>query len=121
GHTGIERLCDLHGRSLAFQNPSSTSAYYVPAMDVIALDMPMEILLSPFDRAAEGSVGYLSARSEFNISSWVHKGLVDAGAFSNVDFQNMPESYRRDRAAFHASVDYPRAREGVRRALAPAD
>lgn len=118
--SGIESLGDLHGRSLAFQNPSSTSAYYVPAMEMIALDMPMEILLSPFDRAAEGSVGYLFARSEFNISSWVHKGLVDAGAFSNVDFQNMPESYRRDLVGFHASVDYPRALELVRGDLDPA-
>ncbi|MEN1940270.1 phosphate/phosphite/phosphonate ABC transporter substrate-binding protein [Luteimonas sp. MJ246] len=118
--SGIDDLDDLRGRSVAFQNPSSTSAYYVPAMEVISLGMPMEILLSPFDRPAEGSVGYLFARSEFNISTWVHKGLVDAGAFSNIDFRNMPESYRRDLVAFHASGDYPRALEVVRGDLPPA-
>ncbi|NLA67457.1 MAG: phosphate/phosphite/phosphonate ABC transporter substrate-binding protein [Gammaproteobacteria bacterium] len=121
--SGIDSLDDLRGRSLAFQNLSSTSAYFVPAMELIARGLPMEVLLSPFDRPAEGSVGYLFARSELNISTWVHKGLVDAGAFSNLDWesmQRMPESYRRDLVAFHATGDYPRALEMVRGDLPPA-
>ncbi|MGY1457394.1 MULTISPECIES: phosphate/phosphite/phosphonate ABC transporter substrate-binding protein [unclassified Luteimonas] len=121
--SGINSLSDLRGRSIAFQNPSSTSAYFVPAMELIALDLPMEILLSPFDRPVAGSVGYLFARSEFNISTWVHKGLVDAGAFSNLDWESMlrmPESYRRDLVAFHATDEYPRGLEMVRGDLSPA-
>lgn len=121
--SGIDSLDDLRGRSVAFQNMSSTSAYYVPAMELIARGMPMEVLLSPFDRPDEGSVGYLFARSELNISTWVHKGLVDAGAFSNLDWesmQRMPESYRRDLVAFHETRDYPRALEMVRGDLSPA-
>ncbi|GGK07512.1 phosphate/phosphite/phosphonate ABC transporter substrate-binding protein [Luteimonas terricola] len=121
--SGITSLADLRGRSIAFQNPSSTSAYFVPAMELITLGLPMEILLSPFDRPVDGSVGYLFARSEFNISTWVHKGLVDAGAFSNLDWesmQRMPESYRRDLVAFHATDEYPRALEMVRGDLSPA-
>src|SRR5690606_13862782 len=121
--SGINSLADLRGRSIAFQNPTSTSAYFVPAMELIALGLPMEILLSPFDRPVEGSVGYLFARSEFNISTWVHKGLVDAGAFSNQDWESMlrmPESYRRDLVAFHATDEYPRGLEMVRGDLSPA-
>lgn len=115
--SGIEGLDDLRGRSIAFQNPTSTSAYFVPAMTLIERGLKMEILLSPFDRPAGDSVGYLFARSEFNISTWVHKGLVDAGALSNLDWdsvQRMPESYRRDLVAVHATGDYPRALEMVR-------
>ena len=120
---GIRTLADLRGHSIAFQNPASTSAYYVPAMDLLSGGLGMEILLSPFDRPAEGSVGYLFARSEFNISTWVHKGLVDAGAFSNLDWesvQRMPESYRRDLVVFHETGEYPRALEMVRGDLDPA-
>jgi phosphonate transport system substrate-binding protein len=115
--SGIEGLDDLRGRSIAFQNPTSTSAYFVPAMTLIDRGLKMEILLSPFDRPAGDSVGYLFARSEFNISTWVHKGLVDAGALSNLDWdsvQRMPESYRRDLVAVHATADFPRALEMVR-------
>src|SRR5690606_26878990 len=73
--SGIAGLDDLRGRSIAFQNPTSTSAYFVPAMTLIDRGLDLEILLSPTDRPAEGSVGYLFARSELNISTWVHKGL----------------------------------------------
>lgn len=120
--SGISSLADLRGRSVAFQNANSASAYFVPAMTLMEQGLPMEILLSPFDRPAEGSVGYLFARSEFNISIWVHKGLVDAGAFSNLDWesmQRMPESYRQDLVAFHVTDDYPRGVEMVRGDLSP--
>ena len=121
--SGIENLEDLRGRSIAFQNLGSTSAYFVPAVELIGRDLRLEVLLSPVDRPAEGSVGYLFARSELNISTWVHKGLVDAGAFSNLDWdsvQRMPESYRRDLVVFHSTGDYPRALEMVRGDLDPA-
>src|SRR5690606_11699073 len=123
GDSGIAGIEDLRGRSIAFQNPSSTSAYFVPALTLINAGLGMEILLSPLDRPDEDTVGYLFARSELNISTWVHKGLVDAGAFSNLDWENvqrMPESYRRDLVVFHATDDYPRALEMVRGDLDPA-
>ncbi|MBJ6978023.1 phosphate/phosphite/phosphonate ABC transporter substrate-binding protein [Luteimonas sp. MC1895] len=121
--SGIAGLADLRGRSIAFQNPSSTSAYFVPAMTLIGRGLELEILLSPTDRPAEGSIGYLFARSELNISTWVHKGLVDAGAFSNLDWesvQRMPESYRRDLVVFHSTAAFPRGLEMVRGDLEPA-
>lgn len=121
--SGIDSLDDLRGRSIAFQNLNSTSAYYLPAMELIDLGLPMEILLSPGDRPAEGSVGYLFARSELNIATWVHKRLVDAGALSNLDWestQRMPESYRRDLVAFHVTAEFPRALEMVRGGMEPA-
>lgn len=120
---GIDSLDDLRGHSIAFQNPASTSAYFVPAMTLIGEGLDLEILLSPFDRPPPGSVGYLFARSELNVSTWVHKGLVDAGAFSNLDWesvQRMPESYRDDLMVFHVTDEYPRALEMVRGDLAPA-
>lgn len=115
--SGIDTLEELRGRSIAFQNRSSTSAYYVPATELLGLDMPMEILLSPMDRPAAGSIGYVFARSELNLSSWVHKRLVDAGAMSNIDWLNerrVPPSYRRDLVVIRETPTYPRALEMVR-------
>jgi phosphonate transport system substrate-binding protein len=115
--SNIGSLPDLRGHSIAFQNAASTSAYFVPATELLQRDLPMEILLSPMDRPAAGSVGYLFARSELNISTWVDKRLVDAGAMSNLDWDNakrMPPAYRRDMKIFHQSGEYPRAVEMVR-------
>ncbi|CAN5625217.1 phosphate/phosphite/phosphonate ABC transporter substrate-binding protein [soil metagenome] len=118
----IASLDDLRGRSIAFQSPGSTSGYYMPAVSLLERALPLELLLSPRDRPVANSVGYLFARSELNVSTWVHKRLVDAGAFSNLDWdspQRLPEPYRRDLVVFHQTPDYPRAVEMVRGDLAP--
>lgn len=113
----VESIDALRGRSIAFQNRASTSAYVVPAMELLERGMPMEILLSPMDRPSVDSVGYLFARSEANVATWVHKRLVDVGTMSNLDWNNsmaMPSSYRHDLRIVHQTPDYPRALEMVR-------
>ena len=115
--SGITGLDDLHGRSVAFQNTSSTTAYYVPAMQLLQHGLPLQILLSPRDLPDDQSVGYVFARSELNIATWVHKRLVDAGTMSDLDWDNpqrIPPSYRDDFRIIHRSPEYPRALEMVR-------
>ena len=115
--SGITGLDDLIGRSVAFQDTASTSAYVVPAMMLLARDLPMQVLLSPMDRPDERSVGYVFARSELNIATWVHQRLVDAGTISNLDWENarrIPPSYRADFQIIAESQPYPRALEMVR-------
>ena len=74
------------------------------------------------DRPASGSVGYLFARSELNISTWVHKRLVDVGVMSNLDWHNperVPLAFRRDFVVIRETAEYPRAVEMVRSNLDP--
>lgn len=113
----VATLDGMLGHSIAFQNPSSTSAYFVPAAELVSRGMPLDILLSPMERPDAQSVGYLFARSELNISTWVHKQLVDVGVMSNLDWNNpqrVPPSYRRDFKIIHQTPKYPRAVEIVR-------
>jgi phosphonate transport system substrate-binding protein len=114
---GLRRLEDLRGRRVAFQRSTSTSAYFVPAAELLGKSMPLEILLSPDDQPSANAVGYLFARSELNISTWVHKGLVDAGVMSNLDWDNprrVPSAFRRDFVVIARTARYPRAVEVVR-------
>jgi phosphonate transport system substrate-binding protein len=120
--SGIDSLADLHGRSVAFQNTSSTTAYFIPAMQLLEHGLPLTILLSPMDRPGNASVGYVFARSELNIAAWVHKRLVDAGTMSDVDWNNpqkIPPSYRKDFRIIYQSPAFPRALEMVRGDLDP--
>ena len=120
--SGIRSLADLPGHSVAFQNPYSTSAYYVPATDLVDKGLKLEILLSPADRPEPDSVGYLFARTELNIATWVHKRLVDVGVMSNLDWENpqrVPLAFRNDLAVIHETPDYPRALALVRGKLDP--
>ena len=120
--SGLERLSDLEGRTIAFQNTASTSAYFAPATALLDAGQRLEILLSPMDRPSADSVGYVFARSELNIAAWVHKRLVDAGVVSNLDWDDvrrMPPSFRRDFRVIHETQDFPRALEMVRGDLDP--
>ena len=115
--SGIRSLGDLRGHSVAFQRPSSTSAYFAPAAELLHRGLSLELLLSPTEELDSSVVGYLFARSELNIATWVHKRLVDAGVMSNLDWENpqrMPSAFRRDLVVIGQTEDYPRAVELVR-------
>lgn len=108
----IHSLDDLRGHSVAFQNPYSTSAYYLPASMLLDAGLRIEPLLTPMDKPSPDAVGYLFARTELNIITWVHKRLVDAGVVSNLDWvnpQRMPPVFVRDFRILAKSRDVPRA------------
>ncbi|MCC7247364.1 MAG: phosphate/phosphite/phosphonate ABC transporter substrate-binding protein [Lysobacter sp.] len=120
--SGIGDLGQLRGRSIAFQSTASTSAYFVPTIELLRRDLSLSLLLSPMDRPSGDDVGYVFARSELNIGAWVHKRLVDAGAMSELDWNDpvrLPPSYRRDLLVIHTSEPIPRALEMVRGDLEP--
>jgi phosphonate transport system substrate-binding protein len=120
--SGLKTLDDLRSRSVAFQNNASTSAYFLPAIELLRRRMSLSLLLSPMDKPAGDSVGYVFARSELNIGAWVHKRLVDAGTMSDIDWNNparLPPSYRRDLVVIHTTEPVPRALEMVRGDLDP--
>jgi phosphonate transport system substrate-binding protein len=115
--SGLTTLDDLRGRSVAFQNNASTSAYFVPAIELLRRKLPLSLLLSPMDKPSNQSVGYVFARSELNIGAWVHKRFVDAGTMSDIDWNNparVPASYRQDMQVIHIAEPVPRALEMVR-------
>lgn len=116
----IESLVQLRGRSIAFQNPTSTSAYFLPVAEMLRNGLRLELLLSPSDRPMPHSVGYVFARTELNIATWVHKKLVDAGTLSDIDWSNpgrVPAVYRDDLRVIHRTSEIPRALELVRGSL----
>ncbi len=120
--SGLRALADLPGHSVAFQRPSSTSAYFAPASELLARGFSLEILLSPTERVESDTVGYVFAQSELNISTWVHKRLVDVGVMSHLDWVNpkrMPAAFRRDFMVIGRTREYPRAVELVRGGLEP--
>ncbi len=120
--SSIRSLHDLRGHSVAFQSPYSTSAYYLPAALLLDTGESLEPLLSPNDKPSADRIGYVFARTELNITTWVHKRLVDAGALSNLDWdspQRVPPAFRRDFRVIGRSEDVPRAIMLARSGLDP--
>lgn len=120
--SGINSLDDLRGRAIGLQHPSSTSAYLVPAITLLDRSIPLVIQASPLERPPAAFVGYAFARSEGNLVTWVQKGLVDAAAFSNQDWDELVMSaptFARELHIFHESHEFPRAVEMVRQGIDP--
>jgi phosphonate transport system substrate-binding protein len=110
----IGALADLRGKTLAFQSPASTSSYFLPVSELLAEQLVPTILANYADPPGAGDVGFVFAGSELNVSTWVHKGLVDAGAYSETDWNDplkLPEAMRRDLMVFHRTGFVPRAAE----------
>lgn len=120
--SGVLSPDDLRGRRIAFQQPLSTTAYFLPAAELLRRGNTLELLRLPGDRPGPDAVGYVFARSEANIAAWVHKRLVDAGTLSNLDWENprvVPAAFRRDLHVIGTTDSVPRALELVRGDLDP--
>jgi phosphonate transport system substrate-binding protein len=119
----VSGVPDLVGRTVAFERPGSTSAYFVPRAEMTAAGLTLEELKGSAETPEPGRVGYVFAGSENNIVVWVHRRLVAAGAFSDIDWEqseDVPPVLRQDLEVFHQSAPLPRALVLTRAGL-PAD
>ncbi len=95
----IDSLLALRGKTIAFESPRSTSAYFVPLATLRAEGLTVSA--AEEDRLAPNTVRYVLAGSELNQAYWVSAGRADAGAFNNGDWDRVPESVRRDLRVIH--------------------
>ncbi len=120
--SGIESIKDLKGKRMAFEDLGSTTAYFVPVAVLKSVGLKLVKLSSPREKPPSDKVGYAFSGGEINLSSWVHKGLADAGAFSNLDWEDdddTPPVFKKDLKVFYQTKPFPRSLELVRRDLNP--
>ena len=122
--SGIGRASDLKGKIIAFEDPGSTSAYFLPKIILRSKGLNLVKVGSFNSPVPKGTVGYTFAGSEINISSWVFHKKVAAGAVSNIDWSTkdkIPEPYKKEVKIILKSEPIPRTlvsvREGLDKAL----
>lgn len=115
--SGIASLEDLKGKVIAFEDPESSSGYFLPATMLINKGYELHKLSSLDQPVPKEKIGYvfvkdqLKAANEISISSWVYHSVVDAGAFSNINWnedEDMPRRFRSDLEILFESELYPR-------------
>lgn len=114
---------DLRGRTIAFEDPGSTSAYFLPAAVLIRRGHRLVRLSSIRQAPRTDGIGYVFSGDERNTADWVHAGVVDAGALSDTDWADpelVPPAYREALRVIHRTGPVPRALELVRADLDPA-
>lgn len=121
--SGVNSINDLKGKVIAFQDRGSSTACYIPAAMILEAGLELVEMSSPRDQPGPDAVGYLFADEEINQSTWVHKGIVAAGAFSSTDWSeddNNPPAFREEMKVFDQSESIPRAVDLVRSDLPDA-
>ncbi len=118
--SGINNIDQLIGKSLAFEDKGSTSAYFVPASELIRRQLPLLFMSRPRENPPVSKIGFSFSGSEINTASWVHIGIADVGVISNLDWETkekMPLKLKKDLKIIHRTKLFPRGVELVRKEL----
>jgi phosphonate transport system substrate-binding protein len=118
--SGTTRLEDLLGKMIAFEDPGSTSGYFLPK--VFLLKKGFNLTEKPGLKAkiAPNEIGYVFASSGSNIADWVLSRQVAAGTFSDDDYRKLNETRRAEIAILAQTEAFPRHLVSVRKDLDPA-
>jgi phosphonate transport system substrate-binding protein len=116
----ITRLEDLRGKTIAFEDPGSTSGYFLPKL--LLFEKRFRVVERPnlSARALEGEIGYIFAGSEKNVVKLVREEKVAAGAISNDDYASLDETSKAGLSVLAESGSVPRHLVSVRRNLPEA-
>jgi phosphonate transport system substrate-binding protein len=117
-NTGIKRLEDLKGKTIAFEDAGSTSGYLMPKLFLLrrGLKLREKNRFDP-DRLPT-DVSYVFVYSQEKLVDSVLGKQVDAGAFSNDDFSSVEEKKKVDIAVLAQTERLPRHLLSVRSDLA---
>lgn len=100
----VERLADIEGRRFAFEDRGSTSGYLMPRAALEASGLTLRELANVRDPTIPGAAAYSFAHGEINVVAWVHRGIADAGAISNLDWDSessAPAHFKKDLQIIH--------------------
>ena len=115
--SGIARLEDLRGKIIAFEDPGSTSGYFLPKLFLLKKGFPVVEKPSLGAKVSAGEIGYTFAGTEKNVINLVLQKKVAAGAFSNDDHASLDEKSNAAIAILGESESMPRHLVSVRKDL----
>ncbi len=118
---GIDTLQDLRGHIIAFDNPFSTSGYFLPAVSLLEAELPLVGKSSYEEPVAEDEVGFVFSYHDENTLQWVFSGLVAAGATDDYNYEVLfSEDVREQLVVLKETAPVPRQVVVVRPNMAPA-
>lgn len=116
----IEKITDLKGKLIAFEEPFSTSGYYLPKASLKKNGLRLTEKSSRHENVAADEIGYIFSEDDANTITWVRKLRVAAGATDNVTFDKIKSRLKSQLKIIFRSIDVPRQVVSYRKNISPA-
>ena len=116
---GTTRLEELRGKIIAFEDPGSTSGYFLPKVFLLRKGFRLTEKPGLEAKVASTEVGYIFTYSTRKIVDLVLSNKVAAGAFSNDDYDRLDEKGRAEIAMLAETAMFPRNLVSIRKDLDP--
>jgi ABC-type phosphate/phosphonate transport system substrate-binding protein len=113
--SGIQRLDDLRGKILGFEDPESSSGYFLPKLFLQRNGLRLVEKPGLDANVGAAEVGFVFARSQENLVDWVLTQKIAAGAFSNDDHAALDEKKRNEILVLAQTELLPRHLVSVRK------
>ena len=113
------RLEQLRGKMIAFEDPGSTSGYFLPKVLLLKKGFKLSEKPRPDAEVGPKEIGYLFASTDANVVNLVLSKRVAAGAFSNDDYGALDATKKTDIIILAQTDLFPRHLVSVRKDLDP--
>jgi phosphonate transport system substrate-binding protein len=114
---GISRLEALRGKMIAFEDPGSTSGYFLPKVLFLKKGFRLTEKAGLEAKVSPREVGYVFGSTARAVVDWVLAQRVAAGAVSNDDHALLDEKGRAGMVILAETESFPRHLVSVRRDL----
>jgi phosphonate transport system substrate-binding protein len=116
----IKNLEDLKGKIIAFEDPESTSGFFLPKLFLTNKGFKLSPKAQIDAKVSPGEVGYVFTRSQRKLVDLVLTKRAAAGAFSNDDYDALDGNKKSDINILAETASLPRHLLSVRKTLDPA-
>jgi phosphate/phosphite/phosphonate ABC transporter binding protein len=114
------RLVDLRGKIIAFEDPGSTSGYFLPKLFLSRMGFKFSEKSGIEAQVSPADVGYVFAYSQEKLVDLVLTRQVAAGAFSNDDYSALDEKKKSDITILAETERLPHHLLSIRTDMSPA-
>ena len=117
--SNLHRVENLKGHILAFEEPFSTSGYFIPKLALLQAGLKLVPKLDPTKPIDPQEIGYVFSLHDENTVGWVLRGLVSAGATDDYTYYRQTNRYPNSLKVIHTTSSFPRHLVSYRPDLAP--
>lgn len=103
----IESIADLVGKVIAFEDPASTSSFYLPKISLQRAGFSV-IEYNGVNEMSSENISYQFSNDDSNTALWVFIKKVDAGATNDIAYRKFPPKYRENFKIIHRTRKVPR-------------